>query len=94
MRIVIAEDSALFREGLASLLTDAGHDIVARVPDAVTLLEAVREHRPDLAIVDIRMPPDRHRRRRAGGQRLDASTRTWGSCCSPSTSRPPTPSIS
>ena len=59
MRIVIAEDSALFREGLASLLTDAGHDIVARVPDAVTLLDAVREHHPDLAIVDVRMPPDR-----------------------------------
>ena len=36
MRIVIAEDSTLFREGLASLLADAGHDIVARVPDAVT----------------------------------------------------------
>ena len=59
MRIVIAEDSTLFREGLASLLTDAGHDIVARVPDAVTLVEAVREHRPELAIVDVRMPPDR-----------------------------------
>jgi len=59
VRIVIAEDSTLFREGLASLLTDAGHDIVARVPDAVTLVEAVREHRPELAIVDVRMPPDR-----------------------------------
>ena len=58
MRIVIAEDSALFREGLASLLTDAGHDIVARVGDAVGLVDAVRDHRPDLAIVDIRMPPD------------------------------------
>jgi DNA-binding NarL/FixJ family response regulator len=59
VRIVIAEDSTLFREGLASLLADAGHDIVARVPDAVSLLEAVREHRPELAIVDVRMPPDR-----------------------------------
>jgi DNA-binding NarL/FixJ family response regulator len=59
VRLVIAEDSTLFREGLASLLADAGHDIVARVPDAVSLLEAVREHRPDLAIVDVRMPPDR-----------------------------------
>jgi DNA-binding NarL/FixJ family response regulator len=59
VRIVIAEDSTLFREGLASLLADAGHDIVARVPDAPTLLVAVREHRPDLAIVDVRMPPDR-----------------------------------
>ncbi|MDP9219542.1 MAG: response regulator transcription factor [Actinomycetota bacterium] len=58
MRIVIAEDSALFREGLASLLLDAGHDIVARVGDAVALVDAVRDHRPELAIVDIRMPPD------------------------------------
>ena len=58
MRIVIAEDSALFREGLASLLTDAGHDIVARVADSVTLLDAVAEYRPDLAIIDVRMPPD------------------------------------
>ncbi len=58
MRIVIAEDSALFREGLAALLTDAGHDIVARVPDAVALMDAVDEHEPDLAIIDVRMPPD------------------------------------
>jgi DNA-binding NarL/FixJ family response regulator len=58
VRIVIAEDSALFREGLASLLTDAGHDIVARVADSVTLLDAVAEYRPDLAIIDVRMPPD------------------------------------
>jgi DNA-binding NarL/FixJ family response regulator len=59
VRIVIAEDSVLFREGLASLLIDAGHDIVARVPDAPTLMSAVEDHHPDLAIVDIRMPPDR-----------------------------------
>ena len=58
VRIVIAEDSTLFREGLASLLTDAGHEIVARVPDATTLMDAVRDQRPDLAIVDVRMPPD------------------------------------
>ena len=58
MRIVIAEDSTLFREGLASLLADAGHEIVARVPDATTLMDAVRNHHPDLAIVDVRMPPD------------------------------------
>jgi DNA-binding NarL/FixJ family response regulator len=58
VRIVIAEDSTLFREGLASLLTDADHDIVARVSDATTLMDAVRDHRPDLAIVDVRMPPD------------------------------------
>ncbi len=58
MRLVIAEDSTLFREGLASLLQDAGHDIVAKASDAPSLLDAVRLHRPDLAIIDIRMPPD------------------------------------
>lgn len=58
MRIVIGEDSALFREGLASLLDDAGHDVVAKAPDAVALVEAVRQLRPDLAVVDVRMPPD------------------------------------
>lgn len=58
MRIVIGEDSALFREGLASLLTDTGHDIVGRAPDANTLLDVVAETQPDLAVIDIRMPPD------------------------------------
>ena len=57
MRIVIAEDTALLREGLAGLLEDAGHDVVARVGDGDTLLAVVAEHEPDLAIVDVRMPP-------------------------------------
>lgn len=60
MRIVIGEDSALFREGLAALLTQAGHTVVATANDAPALLVAVRTHRPDLAVVDIRMPPDLH----------------------------------
>jgi DNA-binding NarL/FixJ family response regulator len=60
MRIVIGEDSALFREGLAALLTQAGHTVVATANDAPALLAAVRTHRPDLAVVDIRMPPDLH----------------------------------
>lgn len=59
MRIVIGEDSALFREGLASLLIDAGHEVVGKAPDATELLGAVDREKPDLAIVDIRMPPDR-----------------------------------
>jgi DNA-binding NarL/FixJ family response regulator len=59
MRIVIGEDSALFREGLARLLEDAGHSVVAKASDAPSLVAAVEEHKPDLAIVDIRMPPDR-----------------------------------
>ncbi|MFF4345797.1 response regulator [Streptomyces sp. NPDC001530] len=58
MRIVIGEDSALFREGLARLLADAGHDIVGRAADAPSLIAAVAEARPDLAVIDIRMPPD------------------------------------
>jgi DNA-binding NarL/FixJ family response regulator len=58
MRIVIGEDSALFREGLARLLEDAGHDVVGRAADATTLIEVVERERPDLAIIDVRMPPD------------------------------------
>ena len=57
MRIVIAEDTVLLREGLAGLLEDAGHTVVARVGDAEALLAVVSEHDPDLAIVDVRMPP-------------------------------------
>ena len=57
MRVVIAEDLALLREGIASLLKDEGHEVLAAVGDADGLLEAAGEHRPDLAIVDVRMPP-------------------------------------
>jgi DNA-binding NarL/FixJ family response regulator len=57
MRIVIGEDSALVREGLARLLVDAGHEVVARVADAEAVVRAVEEHSPDLLIADIRMPP-------------------------------------
>ena len=57
MRIVIAEDTVLLREGLAGLLEDAGHEVVGRAGDAETLLALVGEHAPELAIVDVRMPP-------------------------------------
>ena len=57
MRIVIAEDAVLLREGLAGLLEDAGHEVLARVGDAESLLAVVAEHDPELAIVDVRMPP-------------------------------------
>ena len=57
MRIVIAEDSALLRAGIERILADAGHHVVAGVPDATGLLHIVNEHHPDLAIVDVRMPP-------------------------------------
>ena len=58
MRIVIGEDSALFREGLARLLADAGHEIAGLAVDAPSLLTTVAETTPDLAMIDIRMPPD------------------------------------
>jgi DNA-binding NarL/FixJ family response regulator len=58
MRIVVAEDSALVREGLVRLLSDAGEEVVAAVPDGRSLVDAAAEHEPDLAIVDVRMPPD------------------------------------
>jgi DNA-binding NarL/FixJ family response regulator len=54
---VIAEDSAILREGLAQLLTLRGHEIVAAVPEPEALLAAVTEHGPDVAVIDIRMPP-------------------------------------
>jgi DNA-binding NarL/FixJ family response regulator len=57
MRIVIAEDSAVVRAGLAEILADSGHKVVAAVGNAGDLLAAVTEHRPDAAVVDVRMPP-------------------------------------
>jgi DNA-binding NarL/FixJ family response regulator len=56
--VIIADDDLLLREGLASLLTQAGYSVVGQAGDATELLSLVREHRPDVAIVDIRMPPD------------------------------------
>jgi DNA-binding NarL/FixJ family response regulator len=58
MRIVIADDAVLLREGAARLLEDAGFEVVAQAEDAEDLLRKVRAHKPDVAIVDIRMPPD------------------------------------
>ncbi|WP_182906075.1 response regulator transcription factor [Microbispora sp. H13382] len=58
MRVVIGEDSALFREGLARLLADAGYEVVAKAQDAPGLVAAVDAADPDLVIADIRMPPD------------------------------------
>jgi DNA-binding NarL/FixJ family response regulator len=57
MRVVIAEDAALFREGLVRLLQDRGHQVCAAVADGEALLAAATRHRPDVAVVDVRMPP-------------------------------------
>ena len=57
MRVVIAEDSALFREGLARILADGGFEVTAQARDADELLHAIRFDPPDVAVVDVRMPP-------------------------------------
>ena len=57
MRIVVAEDNLLTREGIVGLLARAGHDVVAAVPNAERLLAVTAAERPDVAVVDVRMPP-------------------------------------
>jgi DNA-binding NarL/FixJ family response regulator len=57
VRVVIGEDQALLREGLARLFQDAGHEIVGLATDGDTVRDVVAEHQPDLVVVDIRMPP-------------------------------------
>lgn len=58
MRVVIGEDAVLLRAGLVQVLEEAGEEVLAAVGDAPALVEAVGTHRPDLAVVDVRMPPD------------------------------------
>jgi len=58
MRVVIADDAVLLREGAARLLEEAGFEVVAQAGDADDLLRKVRAHKPDVAIIDVRMPPD------------------------------------
>jgi DNA-binding NarL/FixJ family response regulator len=72
MRVVVAEDSALFREGLVRVLDELGYDVVAAVSDAAALVREVGARQPDLAVVDIRMPPDLE----SDGARAAASIRS------------------
>src|ERR1700752_201811 len=58
LRVLIAEDQVLLREGLSRLLTESGFDVVAQAGDAVELLRKVSAHKPDGAILDVQMPPD------------------------------------
>ena len=57
MRTIIAEDAAVFRDGLTRLLTDRGHEVLAAVADGQALIEAVDAYRPDVVVADVRMPP-------------------------------------
>ncbi|MEU6120973.1 response regulator transcription factor [Streptomyces sp. NPDC047123] len=58
MRVILAEDSTLLREGLVRLLAEEGHEVLAAVGDADALLREVAAHTPDVVVTDIRMPPD------------------------------------
>lgn len=91
MRVVIGEDNALLREGLVLLLTSAGHEVVAVAASGPEVLPALLAHRPDAAVLDVRMPPPSvtrgcARRWRRGGRY--PVCRFW--CCR-STWRRPTP---
>ena len=82
MRVVIGEDSVLFREGLGKLLVDAGHEVVGAAGNALEVVDVVEQTAPDLVVLDIRMPPDLTddgARPRPGSGRC---TRTSASCCS------------
>jgi DNA-binding NarL/FixJ family response regulator len=57
MRVVVADDAVLLREGLVRLLAEGGHEVVAAVGDGPALVDAITTHRPDVSIVDVRMPP-------------------------------------
>ena len=95
MRVVIAEDTVLLREGLAGLLEDAGHEVVGRAGDAEALLALVGEHAPDLAVVDVRMPPDYDDEGTRAAAEIRRAPPGDGACsCSPSTSRRATSSSS
>src|ERR671926_430999 len=58
LRVLVADDSVLLREGLVRLLEEGGCEVVAQAGDAVDLLRKVGAHKPDVAVVDVRMPPD------------------------------------
>ena len=67
MRVVIAEDLFLLREGLSSLLKQYGYEVAEAVDNGPDLLEALTQHQPDVAIVDVRLPPTPYRRGPARG---------------------------
>ena len=93
MRILICEDAVLLREGLVRLLEDAGHEVVAALPDIEGLDLAVANTTPDLCILDVRLP--RRSPMKASVPLSDCvpRIRRWRSSCSRSTSRSATPRI-
>ena len=90
VRVVIADDSVLLREGIARLLDESGFDVVAKASDADELLRMVAEHGPDIAVVDVRMPPTHTDEGMRAAHGSAPSAPRPRCSCSPSTSRRPT----
>jgi DNA-binding NarL/FixJ family response regulator len=74
VRLILADDAVLFREGTARILTEAGFEVTGQAGDAVELLDLVRRDRPDVAVIDIRMPPTR------SAEGLDAAVEIRRTC--------------
>ncbi len=87
MRVVIADDSVLWREGLARLLAEACVEVCALVGDADSLVGAVAEHQPDVAVVDVRMPPTFTTKAVRSQDGCVSNGRRWGSPCCPKHSK-------
>ena len=92
MRVVIVEDQVLLREGLARLFADGGHDVVTTLGDASTVIDVADRDRPDLVVLDIRMPPTYTDEDLQAARDLKAIAPMSGCWSCPSTSRPPMPS--
>ena len=92
MRVVIGEDQALLRQGIVRLLGDAGFEVVAEAGDAPDLLRKVAAHKPDVAIVDVQMPPDNTDDGLRAAMEIRASQPRSACSCSRSTPRSATPS--
>jgi DNA-binding NarL/FixJ family response regulator len=90
VRVALADDAAVLREGLARLLADAGVEVTAQVGTADELLEAIDELQPDVAVVDIRMPPPGATKDSPPSPRSTAATPRSASSSSRNTSRPNT----
>ena len=92
MRVVVAEDPMLTREGIVRLLTEAGVEVVGQAADADALLHAVTRERPDVAVIDIRMPPTHTDEGLVAAEGIRDGIPTSASSCCPSTSSRATPS--
>lgn len=87
LRVIVADDSVLLRDGVVRLLTDSGFDVVAAVGDANTLLDSVTELSPDVCVVDVRMPPTHTTKGCGPHSKFAGCTRVLPWSCCRSTSR-------